>query len=453
MSLQSGGVLAPKRDIDIDSRNMSALKRRVTRPNHYLLLGFGLIIFLGSILLILPFSLRPGHSLSYLDSLFISTSAVCVTGLVTVDVAATFTQFGRMVIGLLILLGGLGFASMVISLSLLFGWNIGISKRNMLKEAYNLGSLKGTLQVVRMVGMGALLFQGLGTLIEFFVFRKTYQPLQALGHALFNTISAFNNAGFDLMGNYSSLTAYKQNIAMNLTTAMLIIVGGTGFFVLADIISNRRWKKLSMHSRVVLTMNFVLISLGFIVFFFVERLDVLSAFFQSVTARTAGFNTVDIAGLSEFAQFFLILLMFIGASPGSTGGGIKTTTTFTLVLSLWSLVFRKEPAAFKRRISDDSIIKAFQVLLLALLVLIFGITGILLVEGNRFSFLQVSFETVSAFATVGLSTGITPSMASLSKLILIAIMFIGRVGPITVATSLRVKQSTLKYVEEQVFIG
>ena len=422
-------------------------------PNHMLLIGFIGIILIGSALLSLPISLNNNIVLSYLDALFISTSAVCVTGLVTVDVALTFSLFGRTVIAVLILLGGLGFASMVISFSLLFGMNIGISQRTFIKEAYNLSSLQGVLRVVRTVIIAALFFQGIGILLEYFIFRSTYRPLDALGHAVFNTISAFNNAGFDLMGGYQSLTGYKNHLLMNLVTAFLIIFGGIGFFVLADCAKNRRWKRLSMHSRIVILMNLCLITIGFIFFLIEERLNPLSAFFQSVTARTAGFNTVDIGSFSQGGQLFLMGLMYIGASPGSTGGGIKTTTTFALILSLGSLMFRREPAAFKRKISTESLFKAYQVLLLSALLILGGSFLILLAEGSRFSFLSVLFETVSAFATVGLSTGITPTISSASKVVLIIIMFAGRVGPITIATSMKARPSYLRYVEEQIFIG
>ncbi|WP_332447696.1 TrkH family potassium uptake protein [Sphaerochaeta sp.] len=423
------------------------------QPNHLLLVGFAIIIFLGSVLLSLPFAHNEGIHLPYVDALFISTSAVCVTGLVTVDVAQTFTLFGRTVIALLIVLGGLGFASIVISFSLLFRMNIGISQRSFIKEAYNLSSLKGTLMIVRSVVVAAILFQGIGTCIEYFIFRTSYGPLDALGHAVFNSISAFNNAGFDLMGKYRSLTEYRNNIAMNLTTALLIILGGSGFFVLADIARNRRWAKLAMHTRIVVLMNAILILFGMVFFVLSDHLDWLSAFFQSVSARTAGFNTVDIASLSQASLMILMILMFIGASPGSTGGGIKTTTTFALFLSLGSLMFRREPAAFKRKVGSESILKAFQVLLLSLLLVFVGSLLILTVEGDHFPFMAVLFETVSAFATVGLSTGITPTLSLLSKLVLICIMFAGRVGPITIATSLKAKPSSLTHVEEQVFIG
>lgn len=437
----------------VDSVFMEKRMKKPLRANQYLLLGFLAIILVGSLLLRLPISHNEGIKISYWDSLFISTSAVCVTGLVTVDVALTFSLFGRTVIAILILLGGLGFASMVISFSLLLGMNIGLSQRSFIKEAYNLSSVQGTLMVVRAVALTALVVQGTGVFIEYFIFRSTYAPLDAFGHALFNTISAFNNAGFDLMGKFQSLTSYRHSVAMNLTTALLIMIGGTGFFVIADIVRNRNWKKLSMHSKIVVTMNSILITAGFLFYLIVEHLEPLAAFFQSVTTRTAGFNTVDIAGLSQAGLLVTIVLMFIGASPGSTGGGIKTSTTFTLFLSLGSLMFGRQTASFKRKIGGESILKAFQVLLLSILLIGGGSFLLLLIEGSKFTFLEVLFEAVSAFATVGLSMGITTEIATLSKLVLVVVMFAGRVGPITIATSFARKTSQLGYVEEQVFIG
>jgi len=432
---------------------MKKPKGKRLEPNHLLLIGFLAIILMGSMLLSLPVAHNSGQDVAYIDALFISASAVCVTGLVTVDVALTFSLFGRTVIAILILLGGLGFASIVISFSLLLGMNVNLSKRLFIKEAYNLSSMKGTLHIVRAVLVSSFVIQGLGTVVEYFVFLRSYTPMDAFGHALFNTISAFNNAGFDLMGGYRSLTAYQGDAVMNLTTAFLIILGGSGFFVLADIARNRRWSNLSMHSKIVLVMNISLIALGFLIFLVVEHLSPLAAFFQSVSTRTAGFNTVDIASFSQVGLLVAMLLMFIGASPGSTGGGIKTTTTFALLLSLGSLIFRRESAAFKRKVGDESILKAFQVLLLSFLVVLFGTLSLLLIEGESFAFLEVLFETVSAFATVGLSCGITPSLSVLSKVVLVMIMFAGRVGPITIATSLKAKSSHLGHIEEQVFIG
>lgn len=428
--------------------------KRSIPPSQYLVSGFLIIILVGSLLLALPFAHRQSVSLSYIDALFTSFSAVCVTGLVTVDVAATFNLFGRTIIAILILLGGMGFAAVIMSIVLMLGWDVGISQRNMLSEAYNLGTLRGTLVIVKTVVFASFLFQLVGTAFGYLVFRHDFSPLAALGHSAFHAISAFNNAGFDLMGNFDSMMNYRSDVLLNILTMFLIITGGLGFFVLSDVF-RKRWhfRKFAMHTKIVLSMTSFLIILGTVMVLAAERVDVLSALFQSVTARTAGFNTLDTGALSHFTLFFLVLLMFIGASPGSTGGGIKTSTTFAIWLSLKSLVLGVQPAAFRRRIPDDNILKALQVLLLALLTVTMGIMGLALAESGKFGFEQIVFEVVSAFATVGLSTGITTEIGTISKFILMVMMFVGRLGPITVATSLRTKESRLKYVEERIFIG
>jgi trk system potassium uptake protein TrkH len=433
---------------------MKAHTKKAMQPSRYLMVGFFIIIMAGSVLLALPVTHRPGVTLSYIDALFTAVSAVCVTGLVTVDIALSFNLFGRIVIALLIMAGGMGFAGMIVSIALFMGWEVGISQRNMLSEAYNLGTLSGTLRIVKTVILASLIFQLLGTVAGYWVFRPHYQPLAAWGHSLFHSISAFNNAGFDLMGNFQSMMDYRHNILLNVVTMFLIVSGGIGFFVLADLLRKRfMWNKFTMHTKIVVSVTLFLILLGTVIFLLVERLDFLSALFLSITARTAGFNTVNTQALSQGTLFFVIILMFIGASPGSTGGGIKTTTTFAILLSLFSLASRRQPAAFRRRISDESITKAYQVLLLALLVVFSGTFIMIVVEDSHFSFLQVLFESVSAFATVGLSTGITPQLTLISKIVLMLTMFIGRLGPITIATSLSAKESVLKHIEERVFIG
>lgn len=433
---------------------MMIQKRSKLPPSQYLIVGFLVIIFLGSILLSLPFAHRPGIRLPYVDALFTSVSAVCVTGLVTVDVAATFNLFGRAVIAILILLGGMGFAAVIMYIVLLLGWDVGISQRNLLSEAYNLGTLRGTLVVVKTVVLASFSFQIVGTIVGFLVFRHDYAPLDALGHSLFHAISAFNNAGFDLMGDFKSMMDYDQDVLLNILTMVLIISGGLGFFALSDIY-RKRWnfRKFAMHTKIVLLMTAILIVLGTVAILFLERVDLLSALFLSVTSRTAGFNTIDTGALSSSGLFFVMLLMFVGASPGSTGGGIKTTTAFAMWLSLLSLAFGKQPAAFRRRIPDDNILKAFQVLMLALLTVLTGTLVLAFLEHDSFDFVQVAFEAVSAFATVGLSTGITTQIGTYSKLVLMILMFIGRLGPITIATSLKTKEAKVRHVEERIFIG
>lgn len=432
---------------------MAKPHERISRPGRRLISGFLLIILIGGILLALPFTHRPGAEVSLLDALFISTSAVCVTGLVPVDIAATFNIAGRTILALLIQLGGLGFASIAIFFLVLFGKTIGASQRSLIKEALNAETGRGLVGLVKTVAIGATTIELLGAAALYTVFSQTYAPLPAIGMSLFHAISAFNNAGFDLLGNFRSLTGYASNLVMNCTIAALIILGGLGFFVYRDVLMKRRWKKFTMHSKIVLSMTLALIVVGMLLFMITSGLPPLEAFFQSVSARTAGFNTVDMTSLGTAGLLVMIILMFIGASPGSTGGGIKTTTMFTLLVMMFSVSTRRQPTAFQRRITMESITKALVVVTMAFSVVLIGTLGICMVEGERFPLSYVLFESVSAFATVGLSCGITPDLQSGSKLLLMLMMFIGRLGPLTIASSIRFKDQQLSYIEEKILIG
>lgn len=432
---------------------MAKPHERISRPGRRLISGFLLIILIGGIFLALPFTHRPGAEVSLLDALFISTSAVCVTGLVPVDIAATFNIAGRTILALLIQLGGLGFASIAIFFLVLFGKTIGASQRSLIKEALNAETGRGLVGLVKTVAIGATTIELLGAVALYTVFSQTYAPLPAIGMSLFHAISAFNNAGFDLLGNFRSLTGYASNLVMNCTIAALIILGGLGFFVYRDVLMKRRWKKFTMHSKIVLSMTLALIVVGMLLFMITSGLPPLEAFFQSVSARTAGFNTVDMTSLGTAGLLVMIILMFIGASPGSTGGGIKTTTMFTLLVMMFSVSTRRQPTAFQRRITMESITKALVVVTMAFSVVLIGTLGICMVEGERFPLSYVLFESVSAFATVGLSCGITPDLQSGSKLLLMLMMFIGRLGPLTIASSIRFKDQQLSYIEEKILIG
>lgn len=422
-------------------------------PSRFLVAGFALVILLGSLLLSLPIAWQQGRVVEYIDALFISASAVCVTGLTTVDVGGTFSLFGRITLAILIMVGGMGFMAVITVIITALGLSVGIGQRTLVSEAYRPGTLRGTVRLVRTVVMASLSFQLMGTVVFFFVFTRNAPVIKALELAAFHAISAFNNAGFDLLGSFRSLTGYRDDVAMNAFTALLIISGGIGFFVLGDVANNRRWKQLTVHTRIVLTSSAALIIGGALVLKSMGGIGWLAALFQSITARTAGFNTVDIGSLPAASQLVLMLLMFVGASPGSTGGGIKTTTAFAIAASVFALVFRHEPVAFKRKLGNESLLKAFHVLVLASSVVVAALFLLLWIEHERFTFLQVAFEAVSAFATVGLSTGITPSLQDPSKLVFVVVMFIGRVGPITVATALKGKESSVKHVEERIIIG
>jgi trk system potassium uptake protein TrkH len=401
----------------------------------------------------LPFASHKGISLSFLDALFTSTSAVCVTGLVVVDTADTYTIFGRTVIAILIQIGGLGVASVGIGFIIITGKKVGIRERVLVKEALNLNSLKGIVKLIRAILLITLSFELTGAILSFLTFRKNYPPLTAMGISAFHAVSAFNNAGFDILGGFKNLSEYKDNILLNLTTCGLIIFGGLGFLVIKEIIQKRSFRKYNLHAKVVIVTTVFLLICGTILIKITERTSWLAAFFQSTTARTAGFNTLPIGEFTSAGLFVMSILMFIGASPGSTGGGIKTTTAFTLLRSLISSATNQHCKAFKRRIPNSVVMSAFTLTILAICVVGMNTFLLSLLE-PEFTFLQLFFESTSAFGTVGLSTGITPELGIFSKLIIILTMFIGRLGPITIACMWSYKPpSSVSYSEESITIG
>jgi trk system potassium uptake protein TrkH len=423
-------------------------------PGIRLIIGFASIIIIGGILLWLPISHQAGKSISAVNSFFISASAVCVTGLSTIDVGNTFSVFGSVVLATLIQLGGLGFATIAVFFLMILGNNLSYSNLTLARESLNTIPGFDIRSLVKTVIITSLVCEIVGSALFYLSFRIDYEPLKAVGLSVFHSISSFNNAGFDLLGNFQSITNYSNDILLNITTAFLIIVGGLGFFVIYDIFSFKKNKRLRTHTKIVLTMSISLLIIGTFTFYFSERnITFLQAFFQSVTARTAGFNTINIGKLSNTGVVVMLFLMFVGASPGSTGGGIKTTTMFTIVLSIIRIPTHTNVKAFYRKISDSSIIKAFLVATLAMFAII--ITGgiIFSIEGTAFSFEEVIFECVSAFATVGLSMGITTELSSLSKIFLIFLMFIGRIGPLTIAFSWRGSAKRFHYIEEEILIG
>ncbi|MCY1152471.1 MAG: potassium transporter TrkG [Sphaerochaetaceae bacterium] len=423
-------------------------------PGIRLIIGFASIIIIGGILLWLPISHQTGKSISAVNSFFISASAVCVTGLSTIDVGNTLSVFGSVVLATLIQLGGLGFATIAVFFLMILGNNLSYSNLTLARESLNTIPGFDIRSLVKTVIITSLVCEIVGSALFYLSFRVDYEPLKALGLSVFHSISSFNNAGFDLLGNFQSITNYSNDILLNITTAFLIIIGGLGFFVIYDIFSFKKNKRLRTHTKIVLTMSISLLIIGTFTFYFSERnITFLQAFFQSVTARTAGFNTINIGKLSNTGVVIMLFLMFVGASPGSTGGGIKTTTMFTIVLSIIRIPTHSNVKAFYRKISDSSIIKAFLVATLAMFAII--ITGgiIFSIEGTAFSFEEVIFECVSAFATVGLSMGITTELSSLSKIFLIFLMFIGRIGPLTIAFSWRGSAKRFHYIEEEILIG
>lgn len=423
------------------------------KPGRIIVLGFLIVILLGTILLMLPISINEGENVSFIDALFTSTSAVCVTGLIAIDTADTFTVFGRTVVALLIQIGGLGVTSVGVGFIMLLKKKIGIKERTLIKESMTLDSLKGVVKLVKSILIMTLIFESIGVILSYIVFSKDYAPLDALGISLFHSIAAFNNSGFDILGGLQNLIPYQSNVILNLTTCGLIIFGGIGFLVIKEIIEVRSFKKFTLHTKIVLIMTGILLVVGTILLKLTENISWLGAFFFSTSARTAGFSTYPLSNFTNAGLFVLIILMFIGASPGSTGGGIKTTTLFTLNKSIYSTSTNKHCTAFKRKIPLGVILKAFNVTILALFVICIG-TFILSILEPNYTFMQLLFEVTSAFGTVGLSTGITPDLSALSKFIISLIMFIGRLGPMTIATIWSFKKpSDACYSEETVIIG
>lgn len=423
------------------------------KPGLLIVLGFLLLILIGTLLLLLPVSIRDGQTVTFVDALFTSTSAVCVTGLLVVDTADTFTIFGRTVVALLIQIGGLGVSSVGVGAILLMRRHIGFKERILVQEGLNLSSPRGAVRLVRAVLITTLSIELVGMALSYIVFSQDYPPLTALGISAFHAVASFNNSGFDILGGMQNLIPYQNNVLLNLTTAGMIILGGLGFLVIVEVVQKRRFRKLSLHSKIVLTMTAGLLAVGTVLIFATTDISWLGAFFTSTSARTAGFSTFSLGDFSSAGLFVVILLMFIGASPGSTGGGIKTTTFFSLIMATYAIAANKHATAFKRTIPRDTLYKAFVVTTLAI-----GLCSVVLlllcILEPALNVEKLLFEVVSAFGTVGLSTGITPELTDASKLVITVTMFIGRLGPLTVASLLTFRAlPNVHYSEEPIPIG
>ncbi|CAH0118393.1 Ktr system potassium uptake protein B [Paenibacillus sp. CECT 9249] len=446
------------------------LKRRLhpsrLSPPRILAIGFAAMILVGTLLLMMPISNAEGRTLAFVDALFTATSATCLTGLVVVDTGTHFTVFGQIVIAILIQVGGLGFMTMATLFALVFKKKISLRERLILQEAMNQSSIEGIVRLIRKVLIYALTIEGCAAIL--FTIRWSFDmPFgRALYYGVWHAVSLFNNAGFDLFGHFRSLTMYVSDPLTNLVSMFLIVSGGIGFIVLSDLVEYRKKRRLSLHSKVVLTMSSFLIVIGAIVMLIFEftnaktlgPLDwsgkILSSFFQSVTTRTAGANTLDIGELRQASQFFMIILMFIGASPGSTGGGIKTTTFAILIGAVVGMVRgRDDIIMFQFRLGKERIFKALTVALLALSLIVF--VSMVLSTTESHSFLAILFETTSAFGTVGLSMGITPDLSVFGKIVISFMMFAGRLGPLTLAYALGPKKEKelYRHPEGKMIIG
>lgn len=423
------------------------LKWLTSSPPRFLVVGFAAIILLGTVLLMLPISTHTGGSLGFIDALFTATSAACVTGLGVVDTATTFTYFGEVVIMLLIQTGGLGFMTMATLFALAFKRRISLKDRLILQEAMNQSSMEGIVRLIRRVLLYSLIIEACGAIILMVRWAFDMPIGQAIYYGIFHAVALFNNAGFDLFGDYQSLTGYVSDPVVNIVIMFLIVSGGIGFVVLSDLIDFRKQRKLSLHSKVVLTMTASLLLIGFVVIFIFEFTNprtlgslnwsgkIFGAMFQSVTPRTAGVNTIDITGLRQATQFFIVILMFIGASPGSTGGGIKTTTFMIIGGAVIAMMRgREDVVMFRYRLAQERVLKALTIALLAVLLIL--AVSMILSTTEEGGFLEILFETTSAFGTVGLSMGLTPDLTTFGKILISLTMFAGRLGPLTLAYAL-----------------
>lgn len=441
------------------------------KPTQTIVIGFAAIILIGSLLLSLPVASRNGDSIGFINALFTATSAVCVTGLLVVDTYTHWNLFGQIVILLLVQVGGLGFMTMATLFSFLLRRKISLKERLIIVNLLNQYSLQGVIRLVKRVLIGTLIFEGIGALVLSIRFARDFGIVNGIYKGIFHSVSAFCNSGFDIMGQdgqFKSLTAYTGDVTVNLVVISLVIIGGLGFAVWDDVYKAKSFKKLHLHSKLVLFISGVLLLFGFVSFFIIEfnngatigsmniKDKILVSFFQSVTTRTAGFNTINFTDMRNASVFITMLLMFIGGSPGSTAGGIKTTTMGILLFTVFSVIKgRKDTEIFRRRISYTDVTRSFTITLIGAVIV--SSATIALTTFENLPLAEALFESVAAFSTAGIFMGITPGLGLVGKITLMVTMFIGRVGVLTMALALLSKSqdtyNNYRYREEKVMVG
>jgi trk system potassium uptake protein len=431
-----------------------------------LVYGFAVLILIGTLLLMLPISSNSGQWTSLINSFFTATSSVCVTGLVVVDTFDHWNFFGQLVILILIQLGGLGFVTSTIILMLAAGRKIGLRERILISKSSGVDRTGGIVRLTRNVVYFTLIAEILGALVFLTHFYREGGWAEGIWNSIFQSISAFNNAGFDLFGGFRSVSGYYNNYTIVLTTAILVILGGISFVVIQNIYRSRGLKRSSVDTKLVILITGILLSLGTIVVLTTEFNNpltlgpmslsekILNAFFLSVTSRTAGFSTINIGSVALFSMFTIMILMFIGGASNSTTGGIKVNTLGLIVATIWhTLRGKANPGAFGREFQIQQLLMAITLMVVSfgLIVVVF----LLLSITENFPSINILFETISAFGLVGLSTGITPDLSVIGKLIIIILMFIGRLGPLTLMIVLTKNQraSTYHYPTESIRIG
>ncbi len=442
--------------------------------SQFILSGFLVVILVGSFLLALPISSADGRAIPYLDALFTATTSTCVTGLVTVPTVSTFSTFGHVVILLLIQIGGLGIVAVLTGFMLMFNRRLGVQDRLLIQDAFNLNTLSGLVKFVKKVFIGTAIVEGVGALLYMLVFVPQFGP-RGIWISVFNSVSAFCNAGIDIISE-NSLCDYALNPLVNFVTASLIILGGLGYIVWWDVIRvmelkrHKRvklWKSLTLHSKIAVTMTLVLLISGTVLIYLFEANNpktfgdytvpqkLMAAFFQSVTTRTAGFATVPQENLTNPTAILSVLLMFIGGSPVGTAGGVKTVTMVVIIATALSVVKNKnEVNLFGRKITETAIRKAAAVTTVSFVIAFISTIALSFVTDA--AALDVIYETVSATATVGLTRSLTPGLNEWGKLIIIATMYFGRVGPISLAFALNGRgknENIIKNPTEEISVG
>lgn len=446
---------------------MKEIKKKVLNQfssARIILFGFIIMIFLGASILSLPVSSRSGDFTPFIDALFTATSASCVTGLIVYDTATHWSLSGKIIIIAMIQCGGLGVVTMITVFTQVAGKKIGLRDRATLQSALSAPQIGGIVKLTSFIFKGTIIIEMIGALLMFPSFMKDFGVTKGIYYSIFHSISAFCNAGFDLMGDvskFSSLTKYQSDVMINISIMLLILIGGLGFLIWKDMINYKfDMKRYSTQTKMVLVMSVVLVIFPSVLFFFTEfssleiKTRILSSVFQAVTPRTAGFNTIDYTKFSDNGIAMTIILMLIGGGSGSTAGGIKMSTVFILVATMCSVLKQdKEVAVFKKRIEPDIIKNAVAVFVLDIVLFVAGSMIISGIEG--FSLKETMFECASAVATVGLTLGITPHLGTISKILLICMMYIGRVGGITlIFAAVNPKNNgNARYPKEQVAVG
>ena len=436
-------------------------------PYLIIIFTFISVVLIGTIFLVLPISTTSGNSLGFVDALFMSTSCVCVTGLSVVTVSEQISVFGKIIMALLMEVGGLSFITIAVFFFIVIGGKIGVSNKFLLRESLNQSSVNGIVELVIKIIIISASIQIVGALINLIPIMKIYNNdfWKSLGVSLFHSAASFNNAGFDIFGP-TSLIEYKDDLILNLTTMAMIIVGGIGFVVIDDMVRNKRWGRFNLHTKITLVTTLCLLIFGTLLIKVTcyDGMTWLQAMFSSVTSRTAGFTTYDMSGLKEHPGTYvvIIMLMTIGASSCSTGGGIKTSTFAIVMISIVYFARGKKAKAFKRKISEGQIFKAFVLVSIVVMILLLG-TFLMAVfqpdlSENGFGIQEMLFEVVSGFSTTGLTMGITQYLNPANRLLICVLMLLGRLGPLTVIgvvnkNWMASSKENIQYVEENVIIG